>query len=126
MGRPVCLHRLTFSMECDVDGAPLGALFVGYLCAGEITYHYGEHMPDSPVYGPGDVFLAVEPDVPYDADLSGADLHFAALGPSLLAQVAGSPPSTAMPTGFCPAIPCAANPPAEKPAEERRIGAWRA
>jgi AraC-like DNA-binding protein len=105
---PVGLHRLTFSMECDVDGAPLDALWFGYLGAGEITYHYGRHIPDSPVYGPGDVFLALEPDVPYHADLSAADLHFAAFGPSLLAQVADSPGRLARPiqfTAFQPATP---------------------
>lgn len=103
------LHRLTFSMDCDVDGAPLDSFFVGYLAAGKITYHYGRHMPDSPAYGAGDVFLALEPGVPFHADLSGADMHFAVLGPALLAEVAGTAPGrVARPiqfTGYQPARP---------------------
>jgi AraC-like DNA-binding protein len=35
---PASLDRLTFGMDCDLDGGPRDALFLGYLGAGHIAY----------------------------------------------------------------------------------------
>lgn len=85
---PVGLHSLNFNMECDIDGAPLDSLFVGYPSAGSISYRYGRDDKSSYTHGPGDVMLAVQPGVSFHVDISHADLHLVVLPGPLLAQVA--------------------------------------
>jgi AraC-like DNA-binding protein len=85
---PVGLHRLTFNMACDIDGAPLDSLFIGHLSAGSISYRYDRDYKTSHTHGAGDVLLAVQPGVSFHVDIGHADLHLVVLAQSLLAQVA--------------------------------------
>src|SRR5215469_4420149 len=89
---PVDLHHLTFSMECDLDGPPMGAYFFGQVLDGKIRYHRTDGSWESPAYGAGDVFLAVQPDIPWHGDIVNAELEFASLREPLLAQVADTAP----------------------------------
>ncbi len=89
---PAELHHLTFSMECDLDGPPMGAYFFGQLAGGNIRYHRTDGGWESPAYGAGDVFLAVQPDIPWHGDIVNAELEFASLRAPLLAQVADTTP----------------------------------
>jgi len=109
---PADLHRLIFAMECGVDADPLGALYLGHVADGKIAYHSGR---ESRAYGAGDVFLAVQPDLPFRADIGRADLEFAVLDVSLLSQVAGTAPARkAEPVRFT----------AYRPATPRDVGLW--
>lgn len=95
---PAELHHLTFTMDCDVDCDPLGALYLGHVIDGTVTYNQdGENR----AYGIGDVFLAVQPHLPFRADIGNADVEFAALDVPLLAQVADAAPGrSAQPIRF--------------------------
>jgi AraC-like DNA-binding protein len=99
---PVSLDSLTFNMECDMDGAPLDSLFIGYVAGGSISYRYGRDDKYSHTYGAGDVLLAVQPGVPFHVDVSDADLHLVVLGVPLLSQVADAARPVQF-TGYRPA-----------------------
>ena len=89
---PAGLHHLTFTMECDIDGALMGAYFFGLISSGTVRYHRDGGGWESPRYGPGDVFLAVQPDILWHGDHVSTDLEFASLDAALLAQVADTAP----------------------------------
>lgn len=86
------LHHATFTMECDLDGPPMGEYYFGQLVGGNIRYHQSDGSWESPAYGAGDVFLALQPDIPWHGDIANAELEFASLRVPLLAQVADSAP----------------------------------
>lgn len=90
---PVDLHHLIFTMQCNLDGPPMGAYFFGQIVRGNINYQRSGGGWESPVYGAGDVLLAVQPDIAWHGDIAGADLEFASLRPALLGQVAETAPS---------------------------------
>lgn len=89
---PVEMHHLTFTMECDLDGPPMGAYFFGQIVGGNIRYNRSDGGWESPAYGTGDVFLAIQPDIPWHSDIVNAELEFASLRVPLLAQVADTGP----------------------------------
>ncbi|MEY9930477.1 hypothetical protein ABH926_005124 [Catenulispora sp. GP43] len=60
-------HDFTFSINSNVRGDPLQALYFGHIRTGAVTYHVGH---TSRTYAGGDVFLAVQPDHFLDADLA--------------------------------------------------------
>jgi AraC-like DNA-binding protein len=104
---PVDLHHVTFTMECDLDGPPVGAYFFGQVIGGKIRYHRTDGDWESPTYGAGDVFLALQPDIPWHGDIVSAELEFASLREPLLAQVADTTPGRRVEplrfTGYQPA-----------------------
>jgi len=104
---PVTLHHLTFTMECNIDGPPLGEYFFGQLIGGNVRYHRSDGGWESPAYRAGDVFLALQPDIPWRGEIVNAELEFASLGIPLLAQVADSAPGRRVTpirfTGYQPA-----------------------
>jgi len=85
---PATLHHLTFTMKCDIDGPPMGAYFFGQLIAGKFRYHRSDDGRESPAFGAGDVFLSLQPDIPWHGEIVDAELEFASLGIPLLAEVA--------------------------------------
>ena len=104
---PLELDHLTFTMECDIDGPPMGVYFVGQIVGGNIRYHGSDGGWESAAYGAGDVFLAFPHDIPWHGDIVNAELEFACLRVPLLDQVADTAPCRrAEPirfTGFQPA-----------------------
>ena len=104
---PAGLHHASFTMECDLDGPPMGEFFFGQLVGGKIRYRQSDGSWESPAYGAGDVFLALQPDIPWHGDIVNAELEFASLRLPLLAQVADFAPGRRVQpirfTGYRPA-----------------------
>ncbi|HEY7325789.1 MAG TPA: helix-turn-helix transcriptional regulator [Streptosporangiaceae bacterium] len=104
---PAELHHAIVTMECDLDGPPMGEYFFGHLVRGSIRYRQSDGSWESSGYGADDVFLALQPDIPWRADIVNAEVEFASLREPLLAQVADTAPGRrAVPirfTGYRPA-----------------------
>jgi AraC-like DNA-binding protein len=86
---PLRLHHNTFRMRFQVDVDPLGTLAFCHVLSGQISRHSRFHGFDS---GPGDVFLAAQPETAYRACASDVDVELAVIEPELLAQVAETAP----------------------------------
>jgi AraC-like DNA-binding protein len=85
---PVQLHRNSFQMRFEVDGAPLRSLGFGRVLSGMAGYQTRQVRA-------GDLFLAGDPDVPYQSTIENADIEFAFIDPALLAQIADTAPNRA-------------------------------
>jgi AraC-like DNA-binding protein len=103
LGPSVRLDRASFSMSFSARGDPLDALHVNHLRSGQARYDPGSRERS---YGPGDVFLAVQPGRPYATQSHDADIEVTVIDPALLSQVAGTGPGGAGPpvrlTGYDP------------------------
>jgi AraC-like DNA-binding protein len=89
LGPSARLDRNRFLMSFDVTGTPLGVLTIGQLRGGQAAYRAGGHERR---YRPGDVFFAVQPELPYAVISVNADIEVAVIEPSLLSQVADAAP----------------------------------
>jgi len=100
---PVQLHHVTFKMNCETRGDPLGVLYFGHVIDGSVTLHHGR---DSRTHITGDVFLASQPDIPTHASIDSLEVECVGIDPTVLLQVAdGNPAGPAKPirfTGFHP------------------------
>jgi len=103
LGPSVRLDRNRFLMSLDVTGTPLGVLAIGRLRGGRAAYRTGGHERR---YRPGDVFFAVQPELPYAVTSVNADIEVAVIEPGLLGQVADTAPGRARQpvrfTGYAP------------------------
>lgn len=103
------LDHVSFSMNITVQGTPLGVVHVNHLRSGRVTY---STEGSSRSYGPGDVFLAVQPEDPYTAWSEDADVQVAVIEPALLNRVAEAQPGRSQPlvrfTGYEPVSASAA------------------
>src|SRR6201996_3345262 len=103
LGPSVRLDRNRFLMSFDVVGTPLGVLTIGQLRNGRAAYRTGGHERR---YRPGDVFFAVQPELPYAVTSVNADIEVAVIEPGLLGQVADTAPGRARQpvrfTGYAP------------------------
>ncbi|WP_249160325.1 helix-turn-helix domain-containing protein [Actinospica acidithermotolerans] len=85
------LHEFDCVMRLDAEAGPLGAYFFGQMLAGRMTF---DRKGATRVYGPGDVFLAAQPDRGYDARLEDSRHRWAAVDQSLLHEVADAAPGS--------------------------------
>ncbi|MET0416734.1 MAG: helix-turn-helix transcriptional regulator [Actinoplanes sp.] len=101
---PLELHHITLTMTCQVVGEPLGQVFLGHVIDGGVTYQHGR---DRYAWHTGDAFLAAQPDLPYRAEVTDADIEYISFDAALLARVADTAPNrSAEPirfTGYQPA-----------------------
>jgi AraC-like DNA-binding protein len=88
---PVRIDRVQFGFDFDYTTNPLGTVSVTSVESGTIPHHVTEGSDGG--YGPGDVFLAAQPDRPYTGRLCDTRLTFTSLEPSLLSQVADTEPA---------------------------------
>lgn len=85
---PIGLHQIKFGgVHCLIDGEPLGAYYFAHVRDGRISFR---HAGESPVYGPGSVFMAADPQLSYTAEMSDADYGFTILRTEALDRVADS------------------------------------
>jgi len=103
---PVQLHHVTFGMDCDVEGDPLGVLYFGHVLDGSVRHCHGR---DAPTYLAGDAFLAAQPHLPTQASIKAVEIDSVAVEPAILAEVADTDPCrSANPirfTAYQPATP---------------------
>lgn len=83
--------RMPADLHFDAD-AP-GALVIAHLDAGKLEQEQGCGSSEER-FGPGDVFLATQGDVPYSSHTLHAEVRTVTLGLPLLAEVADPPPVT--------------------------------
>jgi AraC-like DNA-binding protein len=97
------LDHIRFSMSFTVKGTALGVVHINHLRSGRAAYGT---VGGSRSYGPGDVFLAVQPEDPYTARSEDADVQVAVIEPTLLSRIADAQPRRAQPpvrfTGYEP------------------------
>src|SRR5215469_13245071 len=109
LGPQVRFQHSRYTMSFDLTSAPLGALVIGHLRDGRLTYRSGG---SERLVRPGDVFLAAQPDHPVTATIEDVDWEAAVIDPALLSQVAdGEPGRIRQPvrlTGYEPVSPRAA------------------
>ncbi|MEW2384651.1 AraC family transcriptional regulator [Micromonospora sp. NPDC047707] len=90
---PVRLDRLVFQMHFDADVEPPGAVHVGLLTSGAISFRSA--VGPERALRPGDVFLPAPPDQPYTARVRDAAAHVAVFTTDLADQVAETAPGRA-------------------------------
>jgi AraC-like DNA-binding protein len=78
-------------MSLDADAGPLGAYFFGQMLAGRMAF---DRRGATRIYGPGDVFLAAQPDRGYDARIEDSRHRWAAVDQSLFHEVADAAPGS--------------------------------
>ncbi|MEU6820475.1 helix-turn-helix transcriptional regulator [Streptomyces atriruber] len=88
LGR-VRLDRVTLGMQFGFSSEPMGALCVGRVRSGRFSLAAGQ---DELYVRQGDVFLAVQPDVPFKGKTSGVECDYAIIEPGLLDEVAQNGP----------------------------------
>jgi AraC-like DNA-binding protein len=104
------LDHNQWTLAFDITaGTPLGVLAIGHLRDGQGCYRSDG---SERWYGPGDVFLAPQPEHGYTGTTTNADIEVAVLDPALLSQAAGTAPGRAQPpvrfTSYEPVSPRAA------------------
>lgn len=103
------LDQVSFAMAFDADAAPPGALIFGELTSGRVR-HGSDHGDRR--YGPGQPFLAAQPEHSYTATVVDAEAEVAVIDPTLPSELAESAPGpTPRPvrfTGYEPVSPRAA------------------
>jgi AraC-like DNA-binding protein len=92
LGPSVQLDRHRWTLAFEATGAPLGVLAVASLRAGQVTFR---SAGSERRYGPGDVFVAVQPGDHYTATGGNRDTEVAVFDPAYLSQVAGTAPGRA-------------------------------
>jgi AraC-like DNA-binding protein len=103
------LDHVSFAMSFDADAAPPDALIFSELKSGRVR-HCSDH--GDRYYGPGQPFLAAQPEHSYAATVADADAETAVIDPALpneLAETAPGPtPRPVRLTGYEPVSPQAA------------------
>jgi AraC-like DNA-binding protein len=103
------LDHVSFAMTFDAVAAPPGALIFGELTSGRVRH--GSDRGDR-YYGPGQPFLAVQPEHSYTATVEDAEAETAVIDPALPSELAETAPGpTPRPvrfTGYEPVSPQAA------------------
>jgi AraC-like DNA-binding protein len=103
------LDHVSFAMTFDADAAPPGALIFCELTSGRVRHGSGH---GDRCYGPGQPFLAVQPEHGYTATVADADAEAAVIHSALPNELAESAPGRAPRpvrfTGFEPVSPQAA------------------
>ncbi|QUQ65937.1 helix-turn-helix transcriptional regulator [Kutzneria sp. CA-103260] len=106
---PIALDVLDYSFEADYAVEPLGRVALFGVESGAFSHVETEGVRDS--HGPGEVFLAAQPDRPYAGRECCARFSITLLEPALLSQVAATAPgrtdSPVRLTGFRPITPAA-------------------
>lgn len=92
LGPSARLDHVSFSMSITVEGTPLGVVHIDHLRSGRAAYRT---EGSSRSYGPGDVFLAVQPEQPYTAQSEDADVEVAVIEPAMLSRIADAEPRRA-------------------------------
>lgn len=85
----VRLDQVSFSVRLGLTASPLGVLVLCHIRSGGHAYRSGG---SERTYGPGDVFLTVQPDRPGSAQCTETDFDTAVIHPALLSQVAATEP----------------------------------
>ena len=85
----VRLDRISFSMRLAMTASPLGVLVLCHIRSGGHAY---SSEGTERTYGPGDVFLPIQPDRPGSAQCEETDFDTAVIHPALLSQVAAAEP----------------------------------
>ena len=86
------LDHVSFSMSIEVQGTPLDVVHIDHLRSGRASYGTNGSTRS---YGPGDVFLAVQPEHFYTVSSENADVRVAVLEPALLSRIADTQPGSA-------------------------------
>jgi AraC-like DNA-binding protein len=106
---PVRFDRVTFAMDVQARGIPLGRLIFGRLASGRVSHASGG--PERH-FGAGDAFLVAQPEHPYTAGTQDGDFELAIMPPDLPSRVAatapGRRPEPVRFTGYEPVSPQAA------------------
>jgi AraC-like DNA-binding protein len=85
----VRLDLISFSVRWGLTASPLGVLVLCHIRSGG---HACSSEGSKRTYGPGDVFLTVQPDRPCSAQCTETDFNTAVIRPALLSQVAAAAP----------------------------------
>jgi AraC-like DNA-binding protein len=103
------LEAVDHSTSLDIDVGPPTALVICHVVHGRVDRRIGD-VADR--FGPGDVFLATTPDLPYSVRWQPGKVTMCLLGLSVLARVTDAPPTdrtgTVRFTGLTPASPALA------------------
>lgn len=87
---PISLDRLRCGFEMDFVGDPMGTIALIGVESGTFPRHVTDGVDDR--YGPGEVFLAAQPDRPLAGRLCRPHYSVTMLEPALLSQVAATAP----------------------------------
>jgi AraC-like DNA-binding protein len=83
------LHRLTMDMTFEAEVMPVGAMVFGHLLSGSIISHRPGHIG---YYGPGDSYLATQPEDDFRAEVATLDAYAGVLSIGALNQAAATAP----------------------------------
>jgi AraC-like DNA-binding protein len=85
----VRLDLVSFSVRWGLTASPLGVLVLCHIRSGGHAY---SSEGSKRTYGPGDVFLTIQPDRPCSAQCTETDFDTAVIHPALLSQIAATEP----------------------------------